>query len=143
MSSFVDRLVELALRAPVPLRWMALVAWASTIFLASDQPGLAISDDPGVDRPFRHGAHVVVYAGLTLLLIWALTGRRIPSPRLVIGCGLLAVLYGVTDEWHQTMVPTRTGRAEDLVWDGLGAAIAVGAVLLVRAMTDRRKLTGT
>ena len=26
--------------------------------------------------------------------------------------GLLALLYGVTDEWHQTMVPTRSGRVE-------------------------------
>lgn len=142
MSSLVDRLIEVAIRVPTPLRLVALAAWAGIIFLASNQPGLAISDDPGVDRPFRHGAHVVVYAVLTVLLVWALTGRRLPSPGLAIGCGMAALLYGVTDEWHQTMVPTRSGRAEDLVWDGLGAALAVGAVLLVRTRAERRRMTG-
>lgn len=78
----IDRLSWAALRVPTPLRWVAVVAWAAMTFLASDQPGLAISDDPGVDGPLRHAAHVAVDAGLTTLLVWASTGRRLPSPRL-------------------------------------------------------------
>src|SRR5262245_35469834 len=124
MSSAITRLVDVALRVPTPVRWVAVAAWAAMIFLASNQPGLAVSDDPGVDQPVRHVAHIVVYAGLTLLITWGLTGRRYPSVRAMVAAAVAAIAYGVTDEWHQTMVPTRTGRPEDLIWDGIGAAIA-------------------
>src|SRR5690349_64608 len=120
MSSAVARLADVLLRVPPLLRWITLLAWAGMIFLLSNQPGLAVSDDPGVDRPLRRVAHITVYAVLTLLVTWALTGRRQPSARLAIVGGVLALIYGVTDEWHQTMVPSRSGRPEDLIWDGLG-----------------------
>lgn len=115
-------------RVPIPARWLAVVGWATVIFVLSGQPGLRVSDDPGVDLPTRHLAHVAAYGLLTLLLGWALAGRGRPTPRTVSLAMLLAILYGVTDEWHQTFVPSRTGRVEDLVWDALGALL--GAILL-------------
>ena len=54
-----------------------------------------------------------------------------PSGRTAVAAALAALVYGVTDEWHQTMVPSRTGRPEDLVWDLVGATIAVGLIALV------------
>ncbi|MET0772907.1 MAG: VanZ family protein, partial [Candidatus Limnocylindrales bacterium] len=128
MSRVIARLVDAALRVPAPLRWLAVVAWAAMIFLASNQPGLAVSEDPGVDRPLRQVAHIGVYAVLASLLTWGLTGRRHPTPKLALLGGALALIYGISDEWHQTMVPTRTGRPEDLVWDGVGAMIAVAVI---------------
>lgn len=142
MSPLLDRLLAVVLRVPTPLRWLGVLAWAAMIFLASNQQGLAVSDDPGVDRPLRQVAHIGVYAVLTILLTWALTGRRVPSLRLAAACGLLALLYGVTDELHQSFVPTRAGRPEDLVWDGLGALIAVGAIV-VTTFAVRRRARGT
>jgi VanZ family protein len=96
-----------------------------------------VSDDPGVDRPLRQAAHVAVYGVLTVLLAWGLTGRRYPTRKVAIGASVLALLYGVSDEWHQTLVPTRTGRAEDLVWDALGAAIAAAVIVLVGTLIHR------
>lgn len=139
MSLVVDRLVEAVLRVPTPLRWLGVLAWAAMIFLASNQQGLAVSDDPGVDRPLRQVAHIGVYAVLTIMLTWALTGPRIPSLRLAVACGLLALLYGVTDELHQAFVPTRSGRPEDLVWDGLGALVAVGVIVAAGPAGARRR----
>jgi VanZ family protein len=138
MSIVVERLLTLALRVPTALRWLGVLAWAGMIFLASNQQGLAVSDDPGVDRPLRQVAHIGVYAVLTILLTWALTGPRLPSLRLAGTCGFLALLYGVTDEWHQTFVPTRMGRPEDLVWDALGALVAVGMIAATVAVARRR-----
>ncbi len=129
MSRVIARLADAALRVPMPVRWMAVVAWAAMIFLASNQPGLAVSDDPGVDRPLRQVAHIGVYGVLTVLLAWASCGRHFPSLRVALVAGSVALVYGVSDEWHQTMVPTRTGRPEDLVWDALGAAISVGIIV--------------
>jgi VanZ family protein len=112
------------------------------IFLASNQQGLAVTDDPGVDRPLRQLAHIGVYAVLTILLTWALTGPRIPPLRVAVTGGLLALLYGVTDEWHQAFVPTRMGRPEDLVWDGLGAVVAVGLIVAGGSAVTRRRARG-
>lgn len=131
MSPLLDRLIAVALRVPTLLRWLAVLAWAAMIFLASNQQGLAVSDDPGVDRPLRQVAHIGVYAALTALLAWALAGPRLPTLRQALIAGAVALLYGISDEWHQTLVPTRTGRPEDLVWDGLGALLAMGAILAI------------
>ncbi|MCY7417186.1 MAG: VanZ family protein [Chloroflexi bacterium] len=106
------------------------------IFALSNQPGLAVSDDPGVDLPLRHVAHVVVYAVLTVLAGWALTGSRAISGRIIVVSGLLAMLYGVTDEWHQTFVPSRTGRPEDLIWDGIGVLIGAAVLWLTARSID-------
>lgn len=134
----LDRLWWSLDRIPLVARWLAVAAWMAVIFLLSAQPGLRVSDDPGVDLPTRHLAHVAAYALLTLLLGWALSGRgRRPTPRTIGLAALLALLYGVTDEWHQTFVPSRTGRAEDLVWDGLGALLAGMLLLSVTRAEDR------
>jgi VanZ family protein len=137
MSAPLEVASRIALRVPTLARWLAVGAWAGMIFLASNQPGLAVSDDPGVDKPLRLLAHLAVYAVLTVLLAWAVTGRRLPSPTLAVVCGVVALLYGVSDEWHQTLVPTRTGRVEDLVWDGLGAIVGVVAIVVTGRLTRR------
>ncbi len=52
------------------VRFGPAAAWMALIFLLSAQPGLRVSNDPSVDGPIRHVAHVIVYAILTLLLLW-------------------------------------------------------------------------
>lgn len=119
-------------RVPVAVRWFAVALWAGMIFVLSNQPGLAVSDDRGVDLTLRHLAHIVVYAVLTVLLGWALAGPRVPSRRVVVVAGVVAFLYGISDEWHQTFVPSRTGQAVDLIWDGIG--VFIGGVILWTVM---------
>jgi VanZ family protein len=135
MSRLLAAATSRALRIPTSLRWCAVFAWAAWIFLLSNQPGLVVSADPGVDGPARHLAHVATYAVLTLLIAWALTRHGWPTARLAIVSALVALLYGVTDEWHQTFVPTRHGQAVDLIWDGLGALITAMAIVAARRST--------
>ncbi len=79
------------------------------IFVLSAQPGLRVSNDVSVDGPIRHVAHVIVYATLALLLLWAAgalsTGWR---TGLAVLAGIVAFLYGITDEVHQKFVPDGT-----------------------------------
>ncbi len=141
MSSFLTRCWLLADRVPTRLRWLAVLGCALFIFVLSAEPGLKVSSDPRVDSPARHLAHVAVYGLLTLLLGWALIDPRAPAltARIAGASAFLALAYGATDEWHQTFVPSRTGRLEDLIWDGLGAILGCVALLLVIGARRRQR----
>jgi VanZ family protein len=71
-------------------------------------------------------AHVLIYAGLSALLVRARAGglRR----RVTLGAAVMAVVvstgYGATDEVHQHFVPPRQMDARDLLADGAGATLA-------------------
>lgn len=93
------------------------------IFVLSAQPGLAITEDASVDLPVRRAAHIAAYAILTILFARGL--RAGTSPTRIAAAALLAVLYGVTDELHQSTVPDRTGRPEDVLIDALGALVGI------------------
>jgi VanZ family protein len=128
---------------PSVIRLAPAVAWMALIFVLSAQPGLRVSDDVSVDGPIRHAAHVIVYAILALLLLWGFdTLSSGPRTRLALIAGLLAFLYGITDELHQLTVPNRTGQAFDLVWDALGSGIGVVVGLALarrRSAAERRR----
>ncbi len=120
--------------------WGPVVVWMGLIFAFSAQPGLRVSDDPGVDGPIRHVAHVVVYAVLAMALLRALSWGA-PNGwtwRHAVLAISLAVLYGVSDEVHQTYVPQRTGHLVDVGWDLLGAAAGVVTLRLVPRRWRRR-----
>jgi VanZ family protein len=95
------------------------------IFVLSAQPGLRVSSDDAVDGPVRQIAHVVIYAGLAVLLVRALAWRGDVTWTVMAAAFGIAFLYGVTDELHQSTVPNRTGQAADLVWDAAGALTGV------------------
>ncbi len=131
------RVVSAFWRVSVPIRWLPVLLWAGFIFLLSAQPGLHVSSNPSVDRPIREVAHVCTYAMLTVLLGWALAGHQAPSRRVLITAAVLAFLYGVSDEWHQTYVPSRNGRPQDLVWDGIGIVVGCALLWLAARLLDR------
>lgn len=122
-------------RAEPFARWAPVVLWMALIFILSAQPGLAVSADPSFDLPVRRAAHVGAYGILTVLVAHALSGSS--DPRRLILAGAVAVVYGVTDELHQSVVPDRTGQAEDVLLDALGAALAMGTIALHRRVVAR------
>ena len=86
----------------------------------------------------RKAAHMFLYFTLILLLWLALvpllrsTGRQLSAAALL--CGALAAL----DEYHQTMVPGRSGQVRDVLIDLSGAALAVALAMLLRWCIHRR-----
>jgi VanZ family protein len=68
----------------------------------------------------RKGAHVVIYGALGLSLAAALYGLNRKRWFLA---GVILVLVAALDEWHQTFVPGRTGRAVDVLVDLAGYAV--------------------
>ena len=87
-------------------------------------------------------AHFLIYGGLGGALVRALAGGRTAAmgPRRILFAVVLATLYGVTDEIHQSFVPPRTPDVLDVAADAVGAlagaiAIAVIARAAVRAVS--------
>jgi VanZ family protein len=120
---------------PRAYRWGLALVWTALIFFLSAQPDLPRPDSDWLDFLISSGAHLFLYGVLALLLGWALgDGAR----GLIVAFGL-ALLYGILDEVHQAFVPGRCPDALDLMWDGLGAALAlVGWLVLRRALAHRR-----
>jgi len=62
------------------------------------------------------------YGLLTLAYIYGF-GNKISKVQWVVL--FLAVLYALTDEWHQSYVPGRYGSLWDVVIDALGSIISI------------------
>ena len=82
----------------------------------------------------RKGGHVVGYAILSILLFraWRATWAASHGPRWTArwaGAAILGtILVATLDEWHQTFLPSRTGKWQDVVLDtgaGLIAQIVI------------------
>ena len=108
--------------------WLPVLLWVGLIYYLSSIPGFAIGEG-AVDFWTRKPAHVAEYAILFLLLIRAMRGGLSWGRRkIIIGAGIFSLIYAVTDEFHQSLVPLREGRWCDLGFDLLG--LAVGFFLL-------------
>lgn len=68
--------------------------------------------------------HALGYAGLALLLYLTLRRTfRLQSRAAAFGSWLIALAYGVADEFHQRFVPGRNSSVDDLLADALGAGL--------------------
>lgn len=101
-------------------RWLPALIIMAFIFVSSSLPGATVSSNGDVDFLAHKLVHFVLYAILTLAFFRAT--KNIPLSV------LLAILYGISDEIHQTYVPTRSGNPQDVLVDSLGA-ITSGLVL--------------
>jgi hypothetical protein len=112
-------------RAAAPLALMALIFWLSA------QPDL--STDLGlIDLVLRKIAHMVSFGALAALWWWAL---RPLTPRALAAAVAIAVLYAISDEYHQAFVEGRHGTPVDVAIDCVG--IAVAALLAFRRVPRR------
>ena len=92
------------------------------IFLFSAQPSDSLPDFEWLDQIVKKGGHMLGYA-LLAVAYWRGLGSHAERRR---QAWLLAVIYAVTDEWHQSFVPGRYPSAWDvLIFDNLGALLAL------------------
>jgi VanZ family protein len=109
------------------LRFVPALLWAAAIFGLSSQSAL-----PGPPLPVAGAdklAHAGEYAVLVLLLLAADRGRR---PWF---WAAVAILYGVSDELHQLLVPRRHADLLDLLADSAGTILATALWLRLRRST--------
>jgi VanZ family protein len=124
-------------------RWrIALVLWMAAIFFFTSIPATSSDSTEQVFGLFnylaRKAAHLAEYAVLGILWYASLAGSlgewRSRTARLAL---LLAALYGLSDEIHQSFVPNRSSSLNDVVLDAAGALIGL---LVLRLRTGRPAL---
>jgi VanZ family protein len=121
----------------VLVRWIPPLIWMGLIFVLSAQPDLPQAPGPWLDTLIKKAGHAGAYGVLTWLYQRALRPRFRTSTALRVVSVGLAVMYALSDEYHQTFVPGRKGRWSDVAVDGVGAC---GAMLLDWWLERRRAL---
>jgi VanZ family protein len=109
--------------------WLPVLLWMGFIFVMSSQPTLPFVLNKTVDFVTKKAGHVIEYGVLAFLLWRAISQDRGASTPLSFGGAFgLSLLYAISDEFHQTFVPGRTGRLTDVGFDALGALLALALV---------------
>lgn len=127
------------------LLWMIFIFIGSTDLMSAEQtsrfigpflrwfaPDITDATVTSIQLLVRKCAHVMEYAILSALLLRALRQHLLAARSIAF---VLAALYAVLDEFHQSFVPSRTGSPWDVVTDIAGAIL--GLMIYVR-MTRRR-----
>ena len=118
--------------------WLPVLAWMAIIFWFSSQSSLPHQADPLLEVVTKKAAHVSEYVILSLLLLRACSNGQPLRSRKVLLAGGIAVLYAISDEFHQSLTPNRTPSPVDVLIDSSGAALAL--VLVTRYDVLRRSM---
>lgn len=71
-------------------------------------------------------AHVIEYV-ILYWLVWRAASNKgkITHQSLFLKVLLVTVLYALSDEWHQTLIPGRTGTLRDVGFDTIGMLLSL------------------
>lgn len=143
------------------LWWIPVILWMGMIFTASSDslsgerssrilgpvlnwlfPGMAEGRIDAMMLGIRKCAHLVEYAVLALLVLFAMRGTRPNEPHVwkrrdALVAMAFVVAYAITDELHQSVVPTRIGTPVDVMIDTVGGAAGLFVTWLAGKLLKR------
>ncbi|MBI4004511.1 VanZ family protein [Candidatus Roizmanbacteria bacterium] len=105
--------------------WLPVFLWMIVIYYFSSRQRVAISDVFTINFLLFKTLHVIEYAALYFLLLRGFYLTVYPDKPIQIYryAFIVALLYAVSDEIHQTFVPTREGKIWDIMIDTIGIGI--------------------
>jgi VanZ family protein len=100
--------------------------YMAAIWIMSSLPDDTFLDLPSssVDHFIKEALHLIEFAILYILFAAALAAHHKLTPNLSILVAVIAGLYGVADEIHQSFVPYRTASFIDVCKDVIGVLAA-------------------
>ena len=111
--------------------WLPVIIWAILIFAFSSIKTPKVSEFFVGDFIVKKAAHLSEYAILFALIMRATGGKWAWSY-------LLTILYSISDETHQSLVPGRTATVIDLGFDISGANIASYVIWKLKQLRQKR-----
>lgn len=106
------------------LRWLPAIVLMTVIFSLSSLPASRIPFFGAIDFLVKKSGHALGYALLGLAYFYALPPGRSAGFRWLVAL-LMAVLFALSDEYHQSFVEGRTSTLRDVGIDTAGAALSV------------------
>ena len=118
--------------------WFPVIVWAAFIFYLSSIPNLKTNLE--YDFILRKIAHAVEYFILTFLLYRAFKGSfNMNVFCLFIYPANLSLFYAVSDEFHQSFVPSRSASIRDILIDAIGI-LGFYIIIKIFAVNQKKKL---
>ncbi len=106
------------------LFWLPALIWMGVIFAFSAQSSIRASVVDWQDLIIRKFAHSFEYFILTILYLFALKNSlKISQKKAILVSIVLAILYAISDETHQLLVPGREGKIQDVLIDSIGVGL--------------------
>lgn len=119
-------------------KWVPLLGWMACIYIFSSRRSVEVSPDGLINFLVFKSLHVIEYSVLFILTYRVVNGGA-SAKRYWISF-LLVLVYAVTDEIHQTFVPSREGRFRDVIIDGIGALLGwISLHLILRTLPSKPK----
>ncbi len=119
--------------------WVPVVLYMGLIFAVSslEQPPLPVPEFEWVtiDKLY-HFVEYAILGGLLAMAFVNASPRRLPKQWRWGAAVVISILYGASDEWHQTFVPGRLATVADWVADALGAIVGVLGMYLYYRKRD-------
>jgi VanZ family protein len=100
----------------------------AVIFFLSHQPDIPLPQTVSFQDKILH---LIAYGVLAATVLWAIHPVR--SPAACFGVVVFCLLYGISDEFHQSFIPGRSPSIYDVYADVLGAVLVVAGHLLSKS----------
>lgn len=138
------RAVDLWIVVPQWLRMMVPVAAMVTLWWLSAQEPQP-QPDSTARALFHNSMHVIAYGCLaaSIWLAWSQVPVAAHHAYRSRGAWLIASLYGVVDELHQSYVPGRVCSFADFASDAVGAALAIVILRGITGVASRSRGVAT
>ena len=105
--------------------WLPPIIWAVVIFSFSSYQTVQASQIMWQDFIVKKSFHIIEYAILTTFVYRAMKGSGLDRKKAGIYSILFTILYGITDEFHQSFTQGRESKARDVVFDTIGGLLSI------------------
>ncbi|HUV42587.1 MAG TPA: VanZ family protein [Patescibacteria group bacterium] len=93
--------------------WVPVIIWCGLIFYLSSIPRLRAAENPFWDEIIRSFLHLIIYTILFVLFFRALNALK--EKKDYLWPLIFSLFYSLSDEIHQSFIPTRTFQIRDLL----------------------------
>lgn len=106
--------------------WLPPFLWMTLIFYLSSRLRTSVTGEFLFDFLIFKTLHMIEYAILYFLLFrafYCINNQQLTINNKFLYPVFLSILYAITDEIHQTFVPTREGKFRDVIIDTAGVLL--------------------